>query len=110
MDKDPTKLTSFRPLNPVSSSSSFSFSRFIAFGRRKTSQPPRLPVTPELLRKDSYVDGESKSIECSSERNVDLEPVHEKVYLQTHKYIFKRIVQLLLYFIYFKLCFKFYKH
>ncbi|XP_065655744.1 1-phosphatidylinositol 3-phosphate 5-kinase isoform X3 [Hydra vulgaris] len=75
MDKDPTKLTSFQPLNPVSSSSSFSFSRFITFGRKKTSQPPRLPITPELLRKDSLLSNEDSS---TLEEGSNSESIYEK--------------------------------
>ncbi|XP_066922727.1 1-phosphatidylinositol 3-phosphate 5-kinase-like isoform X3 [Clytia hemisphaerica] len=48
MESDPTKLTSFKPLTPVSSSNRFSFSKWIdGFTKRRTSQIPNLPPTSE---------------------------------------------------------------
>lgn len=65
---DPTKLTSFQPLTPVSSSGGFSLSRIFDFGRRKTSRTPKLPATPEQARKTPEDDSVKTS---STDENVN---------------------------------------
>ena len=72
MENDPTKLTSFQPLTPVSSNNRFSFSKWLdgLTNKRKLSQAPNLPSTKEqsTSKNDKYAGSADLEDSAAGER------------------------------------------